>query len=513
MKVFYTLPTSIEASPYLRWYRDRDAEIYIQKLIGELELPLKEEPIAKILIEKLEIERERERELSGSISALETQIFLSQQSGKWIQTERLTQLQQPLSIVDLRSLAPENPKNRGLRACSTALLAELLLSRRRGTWIRSDIFEKLQKYDTSIGLKDIYAIGIDILCDPKHFVRGFAPQANVNWYRNLRAWSETKFRRSVVDGVRKETGLKYFKRTNLGILKLSTDTRVEQVLIAAGEKGDRLKGMLLVHLSLQETVKAKTFDTKNPQPAHYQELLNQYHDRRGGLTLPIPDWETLKELLTAMGKILRSYEQPRISSLETPLGNGEAGQSITLGETLVGTAGSPRGAESASESTTHGLTHIEAIDCQAQAIHLLHQLPIKEQRLLIFLYGLQLNEEEAGLELGCHQSTVNRRRERMLLGIVRKLNPQLVTAELTTALLDEIIDELKGIYEDYCPELLVEILTDVAAANPPEGVERAFIDRIQAHWQFEFHLEERGSTKVKAFVESKSQIWQPNVAV
>ena len=512
MKVFYTLPTCIEASPYLQWDRDPDAERYIQKLIRDQGLPLQAEPIAKILIEKLEIERERERKLSESALALCAQLFLSQQRGGWIETDQLTQLQQPLFTFNPRSISPEDPANRGLRTCSTALLAELLLSGWRGSWIRSDIFEKLQRYDTSMQLKDVYAVGVSILYDPKHFVRKFAPKADVNWYKCLRSWSDTKFRRLVIDGVRKETGLKYFKRTNLGMLKLSSDTRVEQVLIAAGEQGNRLEGLLLIHQCLQKTVKAKTFDTKNPQPAHYANLLIQYNEQQGGQKLPIPDGDNLKEHLTSMGKILRSYEQPQILSLDTPLGNGEAGQITTRGETLTST-GNSLGAESASESTSHGLNSLDAEDCQDLAIDLLQQLTIEQQQLLMFLCGLQLNQSETGLEVGCHQANVHRRRDKLLLGIAKKLYPQLSTLELTAALIDEIISGLKEVYEDYYPELFVEILTDVAASNPLEQVCQVFIDQIQSHWQFEFHAEERGLVKARAFVESRSRLWRSSDSV
>ena len=517
MRVFYTLPTSIEAHPYLRWDLDPTAQRYIHKLIDELDTPPAVDPIERILIARLERERERDgrfyQHAIDSFPALQTQLFLAQQRGGWIETERLSELQQPLSTVNWRSISPDNLANKGLRNCSTALLAELLLSGRRGSWIRVDIFEKLQQYDASMQLNDVYAIGINILCDPERFVCGFAPKVDANWYKCLRSWSDIKFRRSVVDGVRRETGLTYFKRTNLGMLKLSTDTRVEQVLTAAGEQGNRLKGLLLIHLCLQETVKAKTFDTKNPQPAHYAELLIQYNDKGGGLLLSIPDGESLKEHLTSMGKILRSYEQPQTPSLDTPLGNGAAGQTTTLGETLIGTTGDSIGAQSASESTSNGLSRLAAEDCQDLAIDLLQQLPSEQQRLLMFLYGLQLNQTETGLELCCHQGSVNRRRDRLLLEIARKLQPQLSTIELTAGLLDEIIGALKEVCEDYYPELIVSILTDVAAANPSERVCQAFIDRLQADWQFEFLPAGRGLVKAHAFIESRSQLWQSIVSV
>ena len=54
MRVFYTLPTSIEAHPYLRWDLDPTAQRYIHKLIDELETPPALEPIARILIARLE---------------------------------------------------------------------------------------------------------------------------------------------------------------------------------------------------------------------------------------------------------------------------------------------------------------------------------------------------------------------------------------------------------------------------------------------------------------------------
>ena len=76
-----------------------------------------------------------------------------------------------------------------------------------------------------------------------------------------------------------------------------------------------------------------------------------------------------------------------------------------------------------------------------------------------------------------------------------------------------IIGELKEVYEDHYPELLVGILVDVAKSNALEQVSQVFIDRIQADWQFEFDVEGRGLAKAKAFVESRSRLWQSIASV
>ena len=461
LRVFYALPTPIENPPYLQWYEDPRLRRYVQSLMNNTSAPSEASAIAQILVKRLET---------------------------------------------------ENPAGRDLCGCSTALLAELLLSGQRGIWIRLDMFEKLKKYDASIGLSDIYALGIGILCNPQAFVSGFAPDSNVNWYNRLRAWSSTKFRRSVVDRVRTVTGLRFFMRTNLGLLKRSTDTRVKEVLIAVGDRGDRLEGLLLLHQCLKETVEAGQFETQNPQPAHYAELLIQYNEYGGASILPIPNWQSLNELLTSMGTTLRSYEQPRIDSIDRPIGNAEAEQTTTQGEILTSTPENPFGAKRASESTTDGLSRLEVENCQKLAIDSLSPLTSEEQRLLMFLFGLRLNQAETGLEVGCHQANVFRRRNAILQKISHRLNSQLLTEQLTAQLLAETIGILTEVYEDYYSELLVEILTDVAKLHPPEQVCQGFIDRIQAHWQFEFDSGARGLVKVRAFVESRSRLWQSNIS-
>ena len=463
LKVFHTLPMSIDRHPYLEWSEDLRLKRYLQRLITDNTLAPTVTAIAQTIVAKLE--------------------RLPPARGKYSQLER------------------------DLCGCATALLAGILLSRHRGNWIKADLFEKVQKYGSTLELGDIYAIGLQILSDPQWLMHGFAPAPNLVWFDLLRAYSQTKFQRSLVDGIRKLPGLKHFKRTNLGMLVRTSAGRVTDALIAGGERGERLETMVLLHQYLKETVTANKFETKNPQLVHYQELFARSRIQAGGAH-PISDLDKLKELLTAMGNTLRNYEQPQIDSIDRPVGSEDTDRAFLVGDSIAinATAADPRLGDLLPDELSSIETLVERQNLRQQVVELLTQLSGDRSRILMFLYGLALNQTAAGLELGCNQTNISRRRDRLLLELTRQLYQQLALGELTAELLATLVKSLKDICEDYYAELLVGILTEIDAPSSSEEICQEFIDRVQIRWQFTFHPDRRGAIVAEEFVRLRSHL-------
>jgi RNA polymerase sigma factor (sigma-70 family) len=399
LMVFHTLPIPIERSPYLQWHEDPKLKRYIRSLVADNLLPIEVSAIAQVLLVKLR--------------------------------------QSPPQRQDYQ------PKDRDMSGCITALLAQILLSQQQGNWIKADLFTKIQQQAPTIELADIYTTGLVIISDPGKFLHNFKPNIT-SWYDSLCRFSYGKFRRSIVDRLRNLPDLQHFKRTNLGILVRASDKRVKTALTEHGEQGARLAGMMFLHQCLKETVQAQQFETKNPQSVHYAALLARYIEKGSDLKFSIPDLEHLKDILKSMGNALRNYEQPLLDSLDRSVGNGEQGQGTTLGEIV--------NIPIADEDNIIGSQEREQV--RQQVITLLQQLSLDAEQILILLYGLGLTQTEAGIQLGCHQTTVRHRRNLIVAKLAQQLHQELFPGQtLTTDRLSIYVDYITYVCQNYYPKL------------------------------------------------------------
>ena len=398
LKVFYTLPSSIEDPPYLLWYADSRLKRYVLALVADRSIQLEIVTVAQILI------------------------------------ERLSQL-------------PSQRKDYALcetvhSGCVTALLASIVFSTERSRWLRFDLLPKLEMHGSSLEIGDVYAIGLEIISDSASFLRNYHP-GNLDYYERLCAYSYGKFRRSTIDRLRVIPELRNFARTNLGLLVRARWSRVAKALIESGERGERLARLSLLHQCLQETVTAGQFETQNPQATHYAALLARYRDTATLADLEIADLEQLERLLISMGTALRSYELPKVVSLDLPVGNEVTGKTTTLGDFVEAP---PIDAEIQMQSQQLRQGVVNSLD------RLVQSNPPAD-RVLFLLYGLKLTQADAGVDLGINQATVMRRRDRILADLVKQLhqesfpNQKLIARELAPYL-----DYVKFICEDYYSE-------------------------------------------------------------
>ncbi len=400
-----------------------------------------------------------------------------------------------------------NPSDKLACGCITALLARILFSASGRARIRSQIFNPLQYHSTQLELADIYQIALDIISQPIQFLTNFQPDP-ANWYGSLVRYSNYRFDRLLIDRIRSLPELSGFKRTNLGLLARTSRRRMKTALIHQGDRDLRLQQLLLLHQCLVDVVAVDEFDTRNPQPVHYDNLSARYIEQCERIDLAMlqrsgsanDERATLIQLLKYMGAAIRSYLQPQPDTLDRSIDRHDA-QSTPLID-LIPDPGSHHQLES----------HILKQDI----VELSNKLAIDSDRVLMLFYGLALTQVEVGAELDCDPSTAKRRRDRCLRQLATDLYGKIFRDEnLSIELLDSIIDRLKQICEDLYAELLLAmfelIVDDVNSVE--SSIADLFVKRIERQWQFNFKPAQMGLTKAVAFVMLRSpQVSQVEVS-
>jgi RNA polymerase sigma factor (sigma-70 family) len=458
---FYQIPTPLDRHPYLQWQIDPRLRRYIYQRIPDKLARSQVLEIAQILV-----------------------VELCQ-----------------LVTIDLPNYTPTQ---RCLRGCITALLAQtLFLDRNVGAkvhlQIRRQIFEPLQLHFQETELQDVYQTGLSIICHPAQFLKNFQPD-RLDWYQSLATYSYYKFRQSLIDRLRTLPNAADFKRTNLGLLYR---TSIESALKECEPASARFEGLLLLHQCFREAVVAKQFVTNQPQPSHYDALLARYRSHQRSNKLAIVDRAMAIELLQYLGNMLRNYRKIGTYSLDTTVGDTDSG--TNFGDLQA--------------SPQAGLT-IEATEIRERAMQFLEKQP--PNRVLLLIYGLELNQEDTGIELSLNQTTIGRQTKRSIAKLAQAFyldraptqserdacvapmagEPSRGDSALSVEVLAQYVDYLTWICEDYYPTLLTTMLTEILADRQiAANIVDVFVERIETQWQFKFKPGGIGSTKLAALVQ------------
>jgi hypothetical protein len=390
--------------------------------------------------------------------------------------------------------------DRQLSGCLTSLIAQVVFSQQGLGQIKSQILKplQLQQHFQPLEAIDVYAIGLEIISQPVQFLQNFKSPAS-HWYSSLSIYSHQKFPRLLIDRLRSLPNMSGFKRTNLGLLVRSSPKRVKIALMDAGEREPRLAGLLVIHQYLQEGVSANQFSTKNPEAMHYEELFARCREQCEGVSLPVANRDIIIELLNYMGTVLRKYLQPPQVSFDQPVGEGLSTRGDFIPDARISAA-----------------TEIDITDDQQQVqrlkkevVAILEQLSLDRAALLLWLYGLKLTQAEAGRELNLDQATIKRRRDRYLAQLAKNLHQSVgLTTDLSIDTLAEIVHALMAICENYYPESLMAVLTNIQADMCELAITDAvteqlcqqFVAKIQERWQFVFKPAQMGESKAAVFV-------------
>jgi hypothetical protein len=438
----YHIPQSIDYPPYLQWHVDARLRRYIHQRISD--------------------------DRSSPAEVLETAQILVQE------------VQQLDSNPKEQYALPEQ----NLSGSITALLAHSLFRKRR---VRLDSYvEILQRYFPLTELSDVYQISLIVISRPAQFLRNFQP--GVDWYPSLCRYSHAKFPKSLTDELRRFAG-DDFKRTNLGLLNRASFSLIETCLRQSGDKGKYVDRLLLIYQCIRETVEAQTFTTKNPQPAHYDALLERYQQRKQETDLEIVDRQEAIDLTTYLSNIVRNHYQPTSGALSLDL-PGNSNPNVTLGDLQV-------------DPKEH--ISLEELEKTRQARELLYDNShTKLDLIFFFLYGLRLNQTEVGKELDSAQDRISKQCKCEIARLAKQLylryENKSQTTQLSAEIQHEYIGYVKPICEDYYAELAIDILAEVSASTTESSIVDRFIQRIETNWQFQFKPEGVGLNRLYTFV-------------
>ncbi len=447
-KHLYQIPQSIAHPPYLQWYVDPKLRRYIDRRIPQ------DYSSAQIL-DMLKISIAQVRELS-----LE---------------------QKDYTLED-----------RYLSGSMTALLAYILFAQRKNIHLNS-FLEILDRYFPATELADLYQISLVIISQPAKFLQNFNLPLSGDWYTNLYRYSHNKFPQCLTDELRRLAGDK-FKRTNLGILARTTCPQLGQK-----QKQPVRDRLLLLHQCFQAAVIAGEFNTKNPRTADYDALLALYRLRMEDGDWDIVDRDEVQKLLTDLSNMARNYYQPTSGalSLDTPIGDDDGSQ--TIGDLQVDLTQSI----DLDDRQKRDL----ALDILSKYSLVSAASPV-ENRLLLFRYGLGLTQSEIGIEFDCNQSTIGRQHDRAIAKLAKELylsyEHKPSTTQLSIEILDEYIEYLKLVCDDYYTDLVMNLFTEILHTSTRSSIVEQFIDRLETDWQFRFKPNSGGLTKVYTFVERRS---------
>ena len=359
--------------------------------------------------------------------------------------------------------------NPTVNACLTAFLAHVAFvpaHRLRAT-------HALLKQYYSEDLTDLYQLGLEIISEPRQFLSNFDANRSIDtgyWYPNFYKWSQQKFDLRLIDKIRSQTGMSGFRRTNLGLVARATPTKIVKALTQQGYPVATHPTYLALHSCLEQAVKARRFDTANPQSAHYAEILALYRQRQ----VIALDADQIVGYLDRLGSAVSNYDRLRVTSIDLPLGqDGDC--------TLIDTIADP----------DHPLNRAILTEYQQQVdrlkdimTSLLQQLPIDRDRLLMLVYALDLTQTETGSELNCHQTTAMHRHNQILATLAQNIYAAVgekSPSQLSSAHLNLIVTQTIAYCQQYYPSLLTEI------SQQCDGQDRQLlIDRVCARWQIQF---------------------------
>ena len=359
--------------------------------------------------------------------------------------------------------------NPTVNACLTAFLAHVAFVpayRLRAT------HALLQQY-YSEDLSDLYQLGLEIISEPRQFLSNFDVSRSIDtgyWYPNLYKWSQQKFDLRLIDKIRSQSGMSGFRRTNLGLVARATPTKIVKALTQQGYPVATHPTYLALRSCLEQAVKAKRFDTANPQSAHYAEILALYRQRQ----VIALDAEQLVGYLDRLGSAVSNYDRLRVTSIDLPLSqDGD--------RTLIDTIADPEQPLDRAILTEYQ----QQVDrLKNIVISLLQQLPIDRDRLLMLVYALDLTQTETGSELNCHQTTAMHRHNQILATLAQNIYSAVgekSPPQLSSEHLDLIVTQTIAYCQQYYPSLLTEI------SQQFDGQDRQLlIDRVCTRWQIQF---------------------------
>lgn len=396
----------------------------------------------------------------------------SQPTGiQWISDPKLHRYIQKLANPHVDSVAyylVTTDPSPNSNACLTAFLAHVAFIPARRLRATHTLLQQYHSED----ITDLYQLGLEIISEPRKFLSNFDTNRSIDtgyWYPSFYKWSQQKFDLRLIDKIRSQKGMSGFRRTNLGLVARATSAKVVKALTRQGDSVATHPTYLALHSCLEKAVKAKRFDTANPQPAHYAEILTLYRQRQ---VIPL-DVDRVVGYLERLGAAVSNYDRLRVTSIDLPMsedGNRPRIDTIPDPENPLDTA--------ILDEYRQQVDRVKTIFTD-----LLQQLPIDSDRLLMLFYGLKLTQVEAGAELHCDPVTAMRHRKKILAKLARNIYLQASensSSPLSSERLQLIILQAIAFCRQYYLDALIEISQQLGSQ-----AQKMLVDRVCTRWQLQ----------------------------
>jgi hypothetical protein len=387
---------------------------------------------------------------------------------KWSTLPELQKYIENLNIPHVDQIAYHlvtSPPNPITTDCLTACLAHIVLN---PPYRLKSTHTLLQQHYTE-DLSDLYQIGLEIISQPHSFLSNFDPTKSLAagyWYPSFYKWSQQKFDRLLIDKIRNKPGMGGFKRTNLSLITRATPTRIIKALNHQGHPPTTHATYLTLHHCLSSAVKAKRFNTANPQPTDYAEIFALYQKQPAS---PLDQQQIISHLET-LGKAIRNYDQLNLQSIDRPL---RSDSNQTLSDIILQTP---------LETIIDHEYQQQVNQLKNIVIQQLQQLPPERNHLLFLLFGLQLNQTETSLELQVHQTTVKRNRDKTLTILAQATYRQTRDKPPPTSFeqLQPLITHLVALCQEYYPDFCTTIIQQFINQDLP-----TIINHLHHHYQIQ----------------------------
>jgi hypothetical protein len=230
------------------------------------------------------------------------------------------------------SLSARTPAEQQIIQACVALAAGTVFAPANLYYLKANILQPLHFYHPSanIELTDLLQIGMEILSEPykqEHPLRlfqGFELQQRTKnnlSITDLQLWLKKKFLLLLIDRIRQYDGAKDFKRTNIGLLKRTSQVKMREALNQMG-LNHQIPAMLTLHRVLCDA--RQEFYSPQPQTADYQRLNDLYQSALVVRKLPTCTLSQTQSRLTQLGLCIRSYGNSRMRSLQEVVGENSS---------------------------------------------------------------------------------------------------------------------------------------------------------------------------------------------
>jgi hypothetical protein len=349
----------------------------------------------------------------------------------------------------------------------------------------------LQQYYTE-DITDLYQIGLEIVSQPRQFLSNFDANRSIDtgfWYPNFYRWCQQKFDLRLTDTIRNQKGMSGFRRTNLGLVTRASPTKIVKAITQQGEPITTHPIYLALHSCLVNAVRARQFDTSQPQPAHYAEILALYRQRQ---VTPL-DYDRVVSYLDRLGTAVRNYDRLRVSSIDLPVSeDGNLSRIDTIAD--------PKHLLDLAILTEYQ----QQVDRLKNIVtELLQQLPIDSDRLLMLLYGLNLTQAQAGYEINRHQTIAMRHSKKILATLAQTIYQQInnpIPSQLSSEHLAQIVTQIVAFCQQYYPVLLIEISSQLDITDL-----QVFIERVCSRWQIQLQPEGKAIVALTQLMNKQSE--------